>query len=77
MEEEKTKVRLTGSGDADHIILKDQAGNVWRGTATRYPDDSVYYLFRDEKGNSLTGLGRESNLMLRDKLGSTWRGLIR
>ena len=35
LEEEKTKTRVWGYGHGDDIKLKDEYGNVWRGSATR------------------------------------------
>ena len=56
LEEERTKTRVSGYGHGDHIKLKDEYGNVWRGSATRNPDNSVAYRFRDEKGHTWKGV---------------------
>jgi hypothetical protein len=43
LEEEKTKTRAQGYGHGDYIKLTDEYGNIWRGSATRNPDNSVTY----------------------------------
>ena len=48
-EEEGTSTKLYGFGHGDHIRLRDELGNVWRGSAER-TDDSVRYTFRDPNG---------------------------
>ena len=76
LEEEKTKTRVSGYGHGDHIKLKDEYGNVWRGTAVRNPDNSVVYRFRDDRGRSLTGVSDDLVVTLRDEKGRTWKGFI-
>ena len=76
LEEEKTKTRVHGFGHGDHIKLKDEYGNVWRGSATRNPDNSVAYRFRDSSGKSLTGVSNGDVVTLRDERGNTWKGFI-
>jgi hypothetical protein len=76
LEEEKTKTRVFGYGHGDHIKLKDEYGNVWRGSAARNSDNSVAYRFRDFKGNSLTGVSDNVVVTLRDEKGHTWKGFI-
>jgi len=76
LEEEKTKTRVTGYGHGDHIKLKDEYGNVWRGSAVRNSDNSVAYRFRDSKGRSLSGVSDNTVVTLRDEKGTTWKGFI-
>jgi len=76
LEEENTKTRVFGYGHGDHIKLKDEYGNIWRGSATRNPDNSVVYRFRDAKGKSLSGVSQDSVVTLRDEEGHTWKGFV-
>jgi hypothetical protein len=76
LEEEKTKTRVFGYGHGDHIKLKDEYGNIWRGSAVRNPDNSVVYKFRDTKGHSLSGVSSDSVVTLRDERGHTWKGFV-
>lgn len=76
LEDERTKTRVSGYGHGDHIRLKDEYGNVWRGTATRNPDNSVAYRFRDAKGRTLTGVSDSAAVTLRDEKGNTWKGVV-
>jgi hypothetical protein len=76
LEEERTKTRVSGYGHGDHIKLKDEYGNIWRGTATRNDDNSVAYRFRDPKGRTLTGVSTDVVLTLRDEKGNTWKGVV-
>ena len=76
LEEEKTKTRVFGHGHGDHIKLKDEYGNIWRGSATRNPDNSIEYRFRDGRGNSLSGVSSNSVITLRDGHGHTWKGFV-
>src|ERR1044071_3108637 len=76
LEEEKTKTRVFGYGHGDHIKLKDEYGNIWRGTASRNPDNSVAYRFRDPKGNALSGVSSDTVVTLRDDRGNIWKGFV-
>ena len=76
LEDEKTKTRVFGYGHGDLIKLKDEYGNVWRGSATRNPDNSIAYRFRDAKGRTLTGVSDNVVVTLRDDKGNTWKGFI-
>jgi hypothetical protein len=76
LEEEKTKTRVYGYGHGDHIKLKDEYGNVWRGSAVRNADNSVVYRFRDSKGRTLAGVSENTVVTLRDEKGNTWKGFI-
>ncbi len=67
---------LSGHGEGDFIRLTDADGRVWTGSATREPDNSVRYRFRDAKGRSMTGISDAYGLVLRDDSGKTWRGFI-
>jgi hypothetical protein len=76
LEEEKTKTRVAGFGHGDNIKLKDEYGNVWIGSATRNPDNSVVYRFRSGKGKSLVGIAEGESVTLRDERGATWKGFV-
>jgi hypothetical protein len=74
-EEEGTSTKLYGFGHGDHIRLRDEHGNVWRGSAER-TDETVRYTFRDPNGRTITGVSDSSGIILRDGKGKTWRGFI-
>ena len=76
LEDEKTKTRVFGFGHGDHIKLKDEYGNIWRGSASRNPDNSIVYRFRDGQGHSLSGVSEGSVITLRDEQGNTWKGFV-
>ena len=76
LESEKSKTRVHGYGYGDHIKLKDEYGNEWRGTAERRDDDGVYYHFRSSTGRTLTGVSNSFVVTLRDDHGETWKGFI-
>lgn len=76
LENEKTKTRVSGFGYGDHIRLKDEYGNVWRGSAEKRKEDEVYYYFKDSKGRTLTGVSNSFVVILRDDHGETWKGFI-
>jgi hypothetical protein len=76
LEEEISKTRVFGYGHGDHIKLKDEYGNIWRGSAVRNPDNSIVYRFRDPKGNSLSGVSHDAVVTLRDEQGKTWKGFV-
>jgi hypothetical protein len=76
LEEEKTRTRVFGFGHGDMIKLKDEYGNIWRGSATRNPDNSVVYRFRDGMGHSLSGVSNDAVVTLRDERGNTWKGFV-
>jgi len=75
-EEESTSTRLYGAGHGDHLRLRDEFGNVWRGSAEKGVDDSVRYTFRDPNGHTITGVTEGSSIILRDEKGKVWRGFI-
>ena len=76
LEEERTKTRVTGYGHGDHIRLKDEYGNVWRGSAMRNQDNSITYRFSDPDGHSLSGVSSGPQVTLRDEHGNTWKGFV-
>ena len=76
LEEEKTKMRVTGYGHGDHIKLQDEYGNVWQGAAEHLSDHSVAYRFRDSKGHTLSGVSNNKAMTLRDETGNTWKGFV-
>jgi hypothetical protein len=76
LEEEKTGMKVTGFGNGENFQLKDEYGNLWVGTATRNPDNSVAYRFRNAKGKVLTGTSDNAVVTLRDEKGHTWKGFV-
>jgi hypothetical protein len=76
LEEEQSKTRVFGYGHGEHIKLKDEYGNVWRGSAVRNSDNSVAYRFRDDEGRTLTGVSDNLVVTLRDDKGRTWKGFV-
>ena len=76
LQEEKSKTRVFGYGHGDHIKLKDEYDNIWFGSATRHPDNSVEYRFRNERGKSLSGISNDAVVTLRDESGQTWKGFV-
>jgi hypothetical protein len=75
-EEEGANTRLYGFGHGDHLRLRDEFGNVWRGTAEKVSDESVRYTFRDANGRTITGVSDSYGIVLRDGHGKSWRGFI-
>lgn len=65
-----------GFGEGDYIRLRDELGNVWRGSAERDEDNSVRYRFRDEKGTTISGMSDSFGIILRDEKGNSWRGFV-
>ncbi|HLJ15679.1 MAG TPA: hypothetical protein VKV15_14360 [Bryobacteraceae bacterium] len=76
LEDELTKTRIFGYGHGDAIKLKDEYGNVWRGSAEHGPDNTVLYRFRDATGRTITGVSDSFGVVLRDDKGGTWKGFI-
>ena len=76
LENEKNKTRVNGYGFGDFIKLKDEYGNVWRGSAERRDDDEIYYQFRTDGGKVLTGISHNFVVTLRDEHGETWKGFV-
>lgn len=70
------KTKVYGFGEGEYIQLRDEFGNVWRGTAQRDEDNAIRYRFRDNKGNSITGISDHYGVVLRDEKGNTWRGFV-
>ena len=75
-EEESTSTRLYGFGVGEHLQLRDEYGNVWRGSAEKISGESVRYTFRDPNGHTITGVSDGFGIVLRDRRGKTWRGFI-
>jgi hypothetical protein len=75
-EEERSKTRLHGFGYGDHIRLRDEYGNIWRGSAEKCDDESVRYTFRDASGRTISGVSDSFGIVLRDEHGKTWRGFM-
>src|SRR5271156_3702482 len=75
-EDESSSARLYGFGYGEHLRLRDEYGNIWRGTAEKVSDECVRYTFRDANGNTITGVSDSWGIVLRDGRGKTWRGFI-
>lgn len=67
---------MFGYGEGDYIRLRDEAGNVWVGSATREDDNVVRYRFHDDHGHYLTGVSDSYGVTLRDDTGKAWRGFV-
>ena len=67
---------VSGFGDGDFIRLRDEYGNVWRGTAERQDDNTIRYRFRDSKGRTVSGISDTYGIILRDHSGNVWRGFL-
>lgn len=76
LEEERTRTRVAGYGHGDHIRLKDEYGNIWRGSAVRNLDNSVTYRFTDPTGHSYSGVSSDAMVTLRDERGNIWKGFV-
>lgn len=76
LEEEKTRTRVSGYGHGDHIRLKDEYGNIWRGSAVRNHDNSVTYRFTDPHGHAFSGVSSDALVTLRDERGHIWKGFV-
>lgn len=75
-EEQRTKVRMSGYGYGEHIVLRDEMGNTWKGSAERLDDNTVRYVFRDEKGRAASGVADRHGITLRGDDGRSWRGIV-
>jgi hypothetical protein len=68
---------IYGTGDGDFIRLRDEFGNVWRGTGERQADDTIRYRFVDSDGHVIAGISSGDNgVILRDEKGNAWRGFV-
>jgi hypothetical protein len=65
-----------GFGDGEYIRLRDEFGQIWRGSAEREQDNTIRYRFRDEKGNTISGMSDSYGIILRDEKGNSWRGTV-
>jgi hypothetical protein len=70
------KNTVYGFGAGDYIRLRDEFGNIWRGSAEKDCDNVIRYRFRDEKGRSISGMADSYGVILRDDRGNTWRGFV-
>lgn len=71
-----SRATLHGHGEGEFIRLRDEFGNVWRGEAERYSDNTVRYRFRDAKGRTISGISDSWGVILRDEHGNVWRGFV-
>jgi hypothetical protein len=67
---------VSGYSDGDYVRLRDEHGNVWRGTAESQGDETVRYRFRDDFGHVISGISDRLGILLRDEKGNTWRGFV-
>ncbi len=67
---------LHGSGDGGALWLRDDSGELWRGSGERLNDGSVRYTFRSQSGATLTGISDGPAILLRDERGRSWRGFL-
>jgi hypothetical protein len=74
--ENSAKQTLQGYGDGDFLMLRDEHGKVWKGTAELWDGNLVRFRLRDEDGNHASGVGDTFGIILRDDKGRTWRGII-
>ena len=49
-EEEGANTRLYGFGHGEHLRLRDEFGNIWRGTAEKVSEESVLSLIHIYRG---------------------------
>jgi len=75
-EDAGAKTRVYGFGYGDHIQMRDQQGNVWRGSAEQGPDETVRYRFHGPAGLVITGMSDSWGMTLRDDRGRIWRGFF-
>lgn len=67
---------LSGFGYGDHIRLRDEYGNTWRGFVENTGGNMVHYVFRDQYGRTISGMSDSNGILLRDDAGRSWRGFI-
>lgn len=67
---------ISGYGDGSYVRLKDENGDVWRGTAEVLEDRTVSYRFRNGSGKTISGVSDGYGILLRDERGQTWRGYV-
>lgn len=67
---------ISGFGDTSYVRLKDEDGNLWRGSAEILDDRSVHYRFRNGQGKVISGLSDGYGILLRDERGKVWRGYV-
>jgi hypothetical protein len=76
LEEEHTKMRVSGYGSGEFVCLKDEYGNTWAGTAYKGEDERTYYHLTDPSGKRMTGVSNEVAVTFRDDLGRNFKGLL-
>jgi len=78
IQELKSRTNIYGYGHGDYVRLRDEFGNVWKGSAETLSDASTRYTFRDANGHTITGLSNadSSGIILRDARGKSWRGFL-
>lgn len=67
---------ISGFGEGNYVRLKDENGDIWRGTAEMLDDRSVLYRFRNGTGKTISGVSDGYGILLRDERGQIWRGYV-
>ena len=67
---------VSGFGDGEYIRLRDEYGNIWRGSVEVDDDDTIRYRFRDSDGRLISGVSDRHGILLRDERGHSWRGYV-
>jgi len=68
--------RISGFGSGDFVRLKDEQGELWRGTAELLDDNTIFYRFRNSAGRVISGASDGYGIRLRDERGQVWRGYV-
>jgi len=76
LEHEQNHRKAFGFGHGGSIKLEDTSGSIWRGTAERGDDQSIYYRFRNSEGRVVSGIGYGASVLLRDDTGGIWKGFV-
>ncbi|MEZ5400795.1 MAG: hypothetical protein R2729_14075 [Bryobacteraceae bacterium] len=67
---------MNGFIDGEFVRLRDEFGNIWRGTADQQDEEIIRYRFRNDVGRTITGVSDRFGITLRDDRGVTWRGYV-
>ncbi len=75
LEEESSKLRVSGYGNGDFVSLKDEFGTTWAGFSYRGEDNRTYYHVTNPDGKRMTGVANDSSISFRDDSGRLFKGL--
>lgn len=67
---------VAGYGDHSLVIVRDEFGKRWRGTAHRQENGTTRFFFTDADGKRVSGIADGFGILLSDDQGKTWRGRI-